>query len=124
MEDFEIATKEKYRFPFKGMITVEDLWDLGCDQLNTVFKALNKEKKTVNEESLLDMSQSAADVTLTNKIDIVKYIFAAKQLEAQAKRDAADRHAKNQLIMSLIKEKENESLKNLSIEELKKLLDD
>lgn len=124
MVDFEVATREKYRFPYKGVISVEDLWDLSCDQLNVVFKSLNKEKKNVNEESLLDMRQSAADVTLTNMIDIVKYIFNAKQLEAQARREAADKHAKNQIIMGLIKEKENEALKSLSIEELKKLLDD
>lgn len=123
MVDFEIATKNKYRFPFKGAITVEDLWDLSCDQLNSVFKTLNKEKKTVNEESLMDMRQSAEDVVLTNKIDIVKYIFNAKQMEIQEKRAAADKHARDQLIMGLIKEKENESLKSLSIEELKKLLD-
>lgn len=124
MVDFEVATREKYRFPYKGVISVEDLWDLSCDQLNVVFKSLNKEKKNVNEESLLDIRQSAADVTLTNMIDIVKYIFNAKQLEAQARREAADKHAKNQIIMGLIKEKENEALKSLSIEELKKLLDD
>ncbi len=124
MVDFEIATKNKYRFPFKGAITVEDLWDLSCDQLNTVFKALNKERKTVNEESLLDMHQTEEDVTLTNKIDIVKYIFNAKQLEAQARREAADKHAKKQLIMGIIKDKENEALKTMSIEDLKKLLDD
>lgn len=124
MVDFEIAAREKYRFPYKGQITVEDLWDLGCDQLNAVFKTLNKEKKTVNEESLLDMKQSTEEVTLTNKIDIVKYIFAAKQAEAQARREAADKYAKKQLIMGLIKEKENETLKGLSIDELKKLLED
>lgn len=124
MVDFEVATREKYRFPYKGVISVEDLWDLSCDQLNVVFKTLNKEKKNVNEESLLDMRQSAADVTLTNMIDIVKYVFNAKQLEAQARREAADKHAKNQIIMGLIKEKENEALKSLSIDELKKLLDD
>ena len=42
--NFELATKEKYRFPFKGMIGVEDLWDLDVNQLDSVFKALNKEK--------------------------------------------------------------------------------
>ena len=46
---FEAATKEKYRFPFKGMISVEDLWDLKLQDLDSVFKSLNKQKKQ-NEE--------------------------------------------------------------------------
>lgn len=121
--DFELATKEKYRFPFKGMISAEDLWDLDVNQLDSVFKALNKEKKSSEEESLLTTTHTKADVVLTNKIDIVRYIYTAKQLEIQEKRAAADKHARDQLIMGLIKEKENESLKSLSIEELKKLLD-
>lgn len=54
---FEAATKEKYRFPFKGMISVEDLWDLKLQDLDSVFKALNKQKKQNDEESLLQIKQ-------------------------------------------------------------------
>lgn len=44
---FEAATRYKYRFPFKGMISVEDLWDLKLQDLDSVFKLLNKEKNRV-----------------------------------------------------------------------------
>ena len=37
---FEAATRYKYRFPFKGMISVEDLWDLKLQDLDSVFKLL------------------------------------------------------------------------------------
>ena len=33
MELFEIATRKKYRFPYKGLISVEDLWDLSMREL-------------------------------------------------------------------------------------------
>lgn len=123
MVDFEVATREKYRFPFKGMISVEDLWDLDMDQLNAVFKTLNKGKKAAQEESLLESSQNAEEIILTNKIDIVKYIFAVKKDELQARREAAAKHAKNERIKELIAKKQDESLANLSIEELQRLLE-
>ena len=41
---FEAATRYKYRFPFKGMISVEDLWDLKLQDLDSVFKLLNKSR--------------------------------------------------------------------------------
>ena len=39
---FEAATRYKYRFPFKGMISVEDLWDLKLQDLDSVFKLMKK----------------------------------------------------------------------------------
>jgi len=66
---FETATKNKYRFPFKGMVSVEDLWDLKVEDLDTIFKTLNSQKKKVNEESLLN-TQSDEDIELNTKIDI------------------------------------------------------
>ena len=37
---FELATREKYRFPYKGMISVEELWDLDIPELDRVYKSL------------------------------------------------------------------------------------
>ena len=50
---FEKAVKGKYRFPYKGQIAVEDLYDLPLGSLDTVFKTLNAEVKKTDEESLL-----------------------------------------------------------------------
>ena len=77
---FEQATRSKYRFPFRGLCTVEDLWDLSVTNLDTVFKELNRQKKNSSEESLLD-TKSDKDVALNDMIEIVKYIVAVKQKE-------------------------------------------
>ena len=58
---FERAAMNKYRFPYKGQISVEDLWDLSLPGLDSVFKQLNKLKKANEEESLLEV-KSAEDV--------------------------------------------------------------
>ena len=50
---FEIATRNRYRFTYKGVMTVEDLWDLNVEALDAIFKALNRNKKTADEDSLL-----------------------------------------------------------------------
>ena len=47
---FEIATRNKFRFPFKGVISTEDLWDLSVESLDNVFKTLNSEMKKTKEE--------------------------------------------------------------------------
>ncbi len=120
---FEIATKEKYRFPYKGQITVEDLWDLSSAQLDTIYKTLNGEKKTTEEESLLGQ-RTTAEQTVLNKIDIVKYIFSAKQAEIEARKQKAENDEKKRRIMELIASKEDAALGEKSVEELKKMLAD
>jgi hypothetical protein len=120
---FEKAVKGKYRFPYKGQITVEDLYDLPLGSLDTVFKTLNAEVKKTDEESLLQ-TKSAEDDILATKIEIVKYIFNEKLEEKKNQQEAAERKEKKQKIMQIIATKQDEALRNASVEDLQKMLDE
>lgn len=122
MNLFEIASREKYRFPYKGLISVEDLWDLTMPQLDGVYKALSKEVKTQGEDSL--MAEATTDKKLTNMIEIVKHIFSVKQEEADARKTAAENKKKRERIAEVLAQKEDEALHNMSADELKKLMSD
>lgn len=118
---FETAIRTKMRFPYKGMISVEDLWDLPIRDLDSVFKALNKQVKQSQEESLLSV-KSKEDETLEMQISIVKYIVSVKVFEAEAAKQAKEQREKKQKIMELIAAKKEEALGNKSIEELEAML--
>lgn len=120
---FEKAVKGKYRFPYKGQIAVEDLYDLPLGSLDTVFKTLNAEVKKTDEESLLQ-TKSAEDDILATKIEIVKYIFNEKLEEKKNQKEAAERKEKKQKIMQIIATKQDEALQNASVEDLQKMLDE
>lgn len=121
MNLFEIAVREKYRFPYKGMISTEDLWDLSVNALDSIFKTLNKERKNADEESLLDVKDNV-NTTLENKIAIIKYIVNVKQTEAAEKLLEREKKQQKQKIMNLIAKKQDETLENMSQEELLKKL--
>ena len=120
---FEIATRTKMRFPFKGMVTVEDLWDLSVQNLDKVFKALNSQRKEAQDESLLN-TKSFEDERLETQIEIVKYIVGVKLDEQAARLKSAENKEKKQKIMALMAKKDDEALENMSKEELQKLLDE
>lgn len=120
---FEKAVKGKYRFPYKGQIAVEDLYDLPLGSLDTVFKTLNAEVKKTDEESLLQ-TKSEEDDILSTKIEIVKYIFNEKLEEKKNRQEAAERKEKKQKIMQIIATKQDEALRNASVEDLQKMLDE
>ena len=120
---FEVATRTKMRFPFKGMISVEDLWDLSVQNLDKVFKALNSQRKEAQEESLLNV-KSSEDEVLDTQIAIVKYIVGVKLEEQAARVKAAENKEKKQKIMALKAKKDDEEMENMSREELQKLLDE
>lgn len=121
MDKFKTATKEKYRFPYKGMISVEDLWDLNLAQLDGIYKSLNAQKKTAEEDSLLGQ-HTKEDQTLQNKIEIVKDIFAEKQAEKEAVKRRIENAEEKRRIMEIIASKEDAALKEKSIDDLKKML--
>lgn len=122
-ELFIKATREKTRFPYKGLATVEDLWDLSMTELDRIYKSLNAQKKQVEEDSLLD-TKSTEDEELTMRIEIVKYIFSVKQEEKKAAETARERKEQKQKIMAILASKQDEALHGKSIEELEKMLDE
>lgn len=119
---FEVATRSKMRFPFRGTISVEDLWDLSVQNLDLVFKTLNSEQKQVQEESLLD-TKTKENKELEIKIQIIKHIVSVKQEESAARQKAKEQKEQKQKILEIISAKEDESLQNKSVEELKEMLD-
>ena len=88
-----------------------------------VFKTLNAEVKKTDEESLLQ-TKSEKDDILSTKIEIVKYIFNEKLEEKKNQQEAAERKEKKQKIMQIIATKQDEALRNASVEDLQKMLDE
>ena len=123
MNIFEVATRTKMRFPFKGQISVEDLWDLSVRDLDSVFKTLNAQVKKSQEESLL-ATKSKEEEVLTTRINIVKYIVEVKLSEAEAIRHNKEIKEKKQKIMEVLSEKQDADLHNKSIDELKAMLNE
>lgn len=123
MDIFEYAAENKLRFPYKGSISTEDLYDLGVEELDMIFKTLNHEVKKSNEESLL-AKKSDADTKLNVKIEIIKKIVSKKLAEIEENKNAIMKKRKNEKIMELIAQKQDENLRSLSIDELKKMLEE
>ena len=121
MELFAKATKSKYRFQTsRGSLSVENLWDLNLEALDTIAKGINKQLKESSEESFIE-AKSSASVELTEKLDIVKSIikFKLTQKEAAAKR--AETQARKAELEGLIADKKSDALKSKSLEELEKM---
>lgn len=123
MNMFEVAVRNKMRFPFKGLISVEDLFDLSTKDLDSIFKTLNSQLKQSQEESLLEV-KTEQDKELETKIEIIKYIVQIKLDEEKVRKQAKENKEKKQKIMELMAKKQDESLQNMSMEELKNMLDE
>ena len=120
-EMFVTATRNKFRFPFRGQISVEDLWDLSVENLDSVYKTLNSQVKKAKEKSLLN-TKSREDEIIEMQIEIVKYIVSVKQDEAAKKVAAKEKKARKQRILEVLAAKEDADLQNKSPEELQAML--
>ena len=122
---FEMATQFKFRYPYKGMITTEDLWDLSTTQLDVVYRNLTKELKDIDEDSLISTRTADEGVKaneLRNKIEVVKYIFNHKQQAAELNRMATENAKKKQRLLDALAAKQESALVNMSEEDLLKAL--
>lgn len=118
---FKIATKKKYRFSYKGQVTVEDLWDLSVEELDKIYKNLKSLQKNASEESLLQTA-TKEDKEVNNKIEIIKTIVTDKLAAKDRAMKAASQRARNQRILEIMADKQDAALKEKSIEELQDML--
>lgn len=120
---FEFAAKNKLRFPWRGMVSTEDLYDLSVRDLDAVFKTLNGQVKQAKEESLLD-TKSDEDKVLELKIEIVKYIVQVKLNEENVRLKAKENKEQKQKLYSILATKQETELQNKSVEEIQKMIDE
>lgn len=105
-----------------GQLSVEQLWDLSQLQLSNAIKAVKKVLKKNDDDELLFLEDTKkVDVENQLRFDILKDVYLTKKKEADELRNAADIKVHNQKIDSLIAEKQEGKLREMSIEDLEKL---
>lgn len=123
MSFFENATRKKYRYPSdRGLLNTEQLWDLSATALNTVWKNIKAQMKDAGEESLLS-TKSDADAELAEKAEIVKTIFDYKVAAREAAKKASENKAQKEKLMAVLERKQDAALEQMSVEELKKMIE-
>ena len=125
---FEKASRLKLRFDTsKGQLTTEDLWDLPLTSttarvnLDDIARALHKQLKSGDDVSFVDTTKKS-DAVVQLKFDLVKYVIETKLTENAAKNAAAENSAKKQRIMQILADRQDDSLKTASTDDLMKML--
>jgi CHASE3 domain sensor protein len=122
---FELAPRKKFRFATsKGLVTVEDLWDLpltsgtGKANLDDIAKDLNKQLRSSDNVSFVNPSASA-DPDLQARFDIVKHIIDVKMAENKTVQEAAKKAEEKRKLLEILAKKQDQSLENMTEEEIK-----
>lgn len=111
----------------RGMLAVEQLWDLKLSDLAVVVKNAYDEKKKFGEtteelaflEGPVTEKNEAAELAKL-RFDIVKDVFVTRQNEGKEAIALAEKKKERNRIAEIIQKKKNEALENLSVEELEK----
>jgi len=117
---FELAARCKLRFPIRGSVGTEDLWDLPLEDLNTVYQTVGKALKGMEEGSLMAKAETGESALANLRAEIIKHVFMVKKEEADAKTQAAVRREQLRQLDDILARKQNAELEGLSIEDLAK----
>ena len=74
--------------------------------------------------SIVSLPRTKEDEELAIKIAIIKYIVSVKLAEAEAAVKARETKEQKQKILAILADKQDDALKNKSIDELKQMLSD
>ena len=125
---FEKAARLKLRFDTPaGALGAEDLWDLpltsqrGRANLDDEARGLHKQLKSGDDVSFVEPARKS-DETVQLKFDIVKHVIDTRLVENKATLEARERAEKKQRILAIMADKQDESLKSMSLDDLQKLV--
>ncbi len=121
---FEKASRLKLRINYKGVCSVEDLWDVSLIELNKMFQGLTMQLKNTQGESLLEVVKTRANELIELKIEIVRYIVKIKLEEQKARMDRKKKAELKQKYLAMIATKQDEVEQGKTIEELTKLVEE
>lgn len=119
---FVKASKLKLRFPSnRGLVSTELLWDLELTELDRMaIELASKQKETVSfiskEASLTESDEL--------RLEILKYVIKERLDATEKAKQKAENLKEKRKLQSLLQEKEDEDLKKLTREEIKKKLEE
>lgn len=123
---FQQATRLKLRFITSvGNLSVEDLWDLPLTttkankaSLDDVARSLHLQLQSNADISFVNTS-TTTDPTIELSFDIVKHIIDVRLAENAAEALKKANKERKQHLLGILAQKENESLSQLSMDELR-----
>lgn len=125
---FEKASRLKIRYnTFRGVISVEDLWDVpltdpeGHFSLDIIAKKINKRLKVCEEESFVVKNTNNEFLELS--FNIVKHVIKTKLLEDAERKSKVENKKRNEKILAAIERKQDAELENQDVETLKGLIE-
>lgn len=125
MDIYKLGNQLGLRFPTtKGLLSIEQLFTLRQTELANIVKSCKKTLSGTSSEDDLSFLDESKTVNKEDQLrfDIAKDIYLTKKAEAEEVRTKAERKAFEQKILGLIAEKQEDSLKGKSIEELTAML--
>lgn len=121
MDIFKYAIKNKLRFNYKGVCTVEDLYDIPLSGLDKMYGELKKQQKGFGEDSLLN-KKSSEEKEVGIKIEIIENIVADRLADIDKAKKMQQTRERNRRIAQIIADKEDAALNDMSLEDLKAML--
>ena len=125
---FEKASRLKLRFDTnKGMLSVEDLWDLPLlsatnkVNLDDIARSLHRQLKNDDDVSFVNLDRKS-DKIVQLKFDVVKYIIEVRLAEHDAAKITRENREKKDRLLQLIAERQDDDLKNMPLDDLKKMV--
>lgn len=119
---FVTAAVKKFRFSTnRGQLTTEDLFDLSLTSLDNIAVSLDEQVQKAGRKSFIG-KRSDSTTDLENQLEVVKFVIAAKQEEAEVKKVRAEKSARRQFLMALKEKKVMEGMESMSVADIEKEL--
>ena len=123
MSLFKEASRRKLRFVVSnGTITVEDLWDLSLNNLDTLAKAIHRRLKEEEEVSFIEPVPKSNSHTQL-QLDIVKEIIAVKVAAREDAKAKIEKENRRKVLLEVLARKQEAELEGRDTADILKELE-